>query len=482
MENKANQYIETNRALAVRSSHQPILHFTPSLGWMNDPNGLIFFKGEYHLFYQYHPYQTKWHQMYWGHAVSHDLITWQELPIALAPSEVYEDSTEGGCFSGTAIVHEGTLYLFYTAVAKNAAGQLVQKQCVAMSEDGRLFSKYENNPILQNDSLGKENPHFRDPKVWQKDHTFYMLVGVSQDNVGKLVLYRSENLLEWTLMGVAFEEPNAWMLECPDFYELDGKDVLTFSPVGIKGEYSSYLIGRLDYEKGRFQVESRGILDYGVDFYAPQTFLTPEGERYVIGWQNGWEWMYEWNGFGELTENSWCGAMSIPRKVIRKGDRLHALLPKEISQLKAAETVIYDTQTDGYQKSVSTIQKPTLIELSLEAGETPITLVFKDKRTGQTDTFTIEEHLLYHSEGNPLGRKDITLPLSSRSKTLKILLDLYAIEVFDEDEGTVLSVNSFFEGALARDFSFSCSEKGRLKQVVVTELNGKQLIKRSVKG
>jgi beta-fructofuranosidase len=283
-------------------------------------------------------------------------------------------------------------------------------------------------------------------------------------------------------MGVAFEEPNAWMLECPDFYELDGKDVLTFSPVGIKGEYSSYLIGRLDYEKGRFQVESRGILDYGVDFYAPQTFLTPEGERYVIGWQNGWEWMDEWNGFGELTENSWCGAMSIPRKVIRKGDRLHALLPKEIAQLKAAETVIYDTQTDGYQKSVSTIQNPTLIELSLEAGETPITLVFKDKRTGQTDTFTIEEHLRYHSEGNPMGRKDLTLPLSSRSKTLKILLDLYAIEVFDEDEGTVLSVNSFFKGTLARDFSFSCSEKGRLKQVVVTELNGKQLIKRSVKG
>ena len=155
MKNEANQYIEKYRALAAKSSKQPILHFTPSLGWMNDPNGLIFFKGEYHLFYQYHPYQTKWHQMYWGHAVSSDLITWQELPIALAPSEEYENSPDGGCFSGTALEHEGTLYLFYTAVAKNAAGQLIQKQCVAMSEDGRHYSKYENNPIIHIDHLGK---------------------------------------------------------------------------------------------------------------------------------------------------------------------------------------------------------------------------------------------------------------------------------------------------------------------------------------
>lgn len=119
-----------------------------------------------------------------------------------------------------------------------------------MSEDGRHYSKYENNPIIHIDHLGKENPHFRDPKVWQKGSTFYMLVGVSQDNVGKLLMYRSENLLGWTEMGVAFEEPNAWMLECPDFYELDGKEVLTFSPVGIKGEYSTYLIGHMDYERG----------------------------------------------------------------------------------------------------------------------------------------------------------------------------------------------------------------------------------------
>ena len=279
-------------------------------------------------------------------------------------------------------------------------------------------------------------------------------------------------------MGVAFEEPNAWMLECPDFYELDGKEVLTFSPVGIKGEYSTYLIGHMDYEKGQFQLESRGILDYGVDFYAPQTFLTPEGERYVIGWQNGWEWMDEWNGFGELTENSWCGAMSIPRKIKLKDNRLQSVLPNKVSTLKAAKTVIYDTQTDGYQKPVSTIQEPTIIELSLGSGIAPIKLMFKDKRSESEDTFIIDEQLHYYSTGNPLGRKTLTMPLSNRSKTLKILLDLYAIEVFDEEEGTVLSVNSFFKGTLNRDFSFSCSGQKRLKQVVMTELSAKQLIKR----
>lgn len=476
--NEANQYIENYRALAVKSSHQPLLHFTPSLGWMNDPNGLIFFKGVYHLFYQYHPYQTKWNQMYWGHAVSKDLITWRELPIALAPSEEYENSSDGGCFSGTAIEHEGILYLFYTAVAKNAAGQLIQKQCVAMSEDGIHFSKYENNPIIQTDHLKKENSHFRDPKVWKKDQTFYMLVGVSENQIGKLIMYRSENLFDWDIIGVAFEEPDAWMLECPDFYELDGRDILTFSPVGIKGQYSTYLVGNMDYESGQFNIDYRGILDYGVDFYAPQTFLSPEGERYVIGWQNGWEWMDEWNGFGELTENSWCGAMSIPRKMKLKNNQLHSVLPNKISALKSIQNVIYDTQTDGYLKHISTIQSPTIIELSLEYGKVPITLVFKDKRNNSVDTFIIDEQLHYHSTGNALGRKNMMMPLSNKSKTVKILIDLYSIEVFDEEEGNVLSVNSFFKGTLEREFSFICSEDGRLKHIGIMELNSKQLIKR----
>lgn len=474
--NAANNYIEKYKNLAVKTSLQPALHFTPPLGWMNDPNGLIFFNGHYHLFYQYHPYETKWRQMYWGHAVSDDLITWRDLPIALAPSESYEDSPEGGCFSGTALEHEGMLYLFYTAVARNAAGDLVQKQCAAMSEDGLHFSKYENNPIIQTDHLGNENSHFRDPKVWKHDNTFYMLVGVSQDQVGKLALYKSENLFDWTFVNIVFEEPGGWMLECPDFYELDGQEVLTFSPVGIKGEYSTYLIGKMDYQEGVFHVESRGILDYGVDFYAPQTFLSTNGERYVIGWQNGWEWMDEWNGFGALTENNWCGAMSMPRRVSIRNKQLYSTIPDQVTALEGAQIIINDTQTNGYLKKVTEIQTPSIIELSLKSGESPITLMFKDQRTGMEDRFIIEDQLRYHSNENPLGRKTLTMPLAKKENRVKIILDLYSMEVFAEGEGTVLSVNSFFKGACEREFSFSCCEDDRIEKLVVTKLNAKRLI------
>lgn len=481
-ENDANQYIKKNRGLAARTSQHPALHFTPPVGWMNDPNGLIFFNNEYHLFYQHHPYKTKWHQMYWGHAVSEDLIKWKDLPIALAPSEEYENSSEGGCFSGTAIEHMGKLYLFYTAVARNIAGDLIQRQCLAMSENGVCFSKYENNPIIQNDNLGNQNSHFRDPKVWKYDKNFYMLVGVSQNQVGKLLLYCSENLFDWTFVNVAFEEHESWMLECPDFYELDGKEVLTFSPVGIKGEYSTYIIGKMDYQKGQFNIESRGILDYGIDFYAPQTFVNPEGERYVMGWQNGWEWMDEWNGFGELAENSWCGAMSIPRKIKIKNNRLHSMLPEQISALKSSQVIVSGTQTNGYLKKISNIQTPTIIELSINSVVSPITLVFKDERNGLEDTFIIQDQVRYHSKGNPLGRKDLSMPLSDKSRKIKILIDLYSIEFFDEEEGTVLSVNSFFKGAIDREFLFSCCENNVVEQLLITQLNAEKLINGQVKG
>lgn len=473
---EANQYIKKNKVLAVKTSQQPSLHFTPPLGWMNDPNGLIFFKNEYHLFYQYHPYETKWNQMYWGHATSDDLIKWRDLPIALAPCEEYENDSEGGCFSGTALVHEDKLFLFYTAVTKNKGGDLIQKQCVAMSEDGLHFTKYENNPIIQVDNLGNENGHFRDPKVWKHENLFYMLVGVSQENVGKLLLYRSENLFNWKFINVIFEEKEGWMLECPDFYELDGKDILTFSPVGVAGKYSAYLIGKMDYLKGRFIIESTGILDYGVDFYAPQSFLNHEGERYVIGWQNGWEWMEEWNGFGDLIENSWCGAMSIPRKVKIKDNQLYSELPERLGALMSTQIEVSNLQTNGYLKKITDIQKPTIIELSLKSGNTPIKLVFKNKRNGIEDTFTIGKQLNYQSQGNPLGRKSLNMPFSNESKRLKILLDLYSIEVFNEDKGTVLSVNSFFKGAFERELYYSCSEESRVEKLVITELNLKKLI------
>ena len=113
-------------------------HFMPQTGWLNDPNGLIYYKGKYHFFYQYNPYYGFWDYMHWGHAMSEDLLHWEYLPLALAPSEVYDDYMRGGCFSGSAIEHEGKLWLMYTGVANHGNGN-VQTQCIAYSEDASIL-------------------------------------------------------------------------------------------------------------------------------------------------------------------------------------------------------------------------------------------------------------------------------------------------------------------------------------------------------
>ena len=126
---------------------RPRMHFSPERGWINDPNGLIHFKGMYHLFFQFNPYSTRWGMMHWGHAVSHARIDWQVLPLALTPSEEYELDEKGGCFSGSAIEKDGRLYLFYTgSVIRD--GRTIQTQNMAFSDDGIHFEKHPGNPII----------------------------------------------------------------------------------------------------------------------------------------------------------------------------------------------------------------------------------------------------------------------------------------------------------------------------------------------
>ena len=164
---------------------------------MNDPDGLVFFRGRYHIFYQHYPHAPRWGQMHWGHAVSTDLIHWEELPIALYPDMPYED--DGGCFSGSAVVKDDRLYLFYTSVSH----ELGQTQSVAYSDDGVNFRKYEDNPVISRNPLGAVD--FRDPKVTLINGVYHMVVGSGDAETGKVLLFLSEDLLHWDYSGVLFE-------------------------------------------------------------------------------------------------------------------------------------------------------------------------------------------------------------------------------------------------------------------------------------
>jgi len=299
---------------------------------MNDPNGLIYYNETYHLFYQHNPYSPEWGNIHWGHMRSRDLIHWEHLPIALAPSEAYD---RDGCFSGCAVEHDGKLYLFYTSniftSPKGLPDDLLQQQCLAVSEDGGLtFRKHEGNPIISSppDGIGSNN-HFRDPKVWRHDDQWYMVLGTKQQGRGKVLLYRSENLLDWTYVSVLVESDGSMghMFECPDLFTIDGCDILMVSPEGMKDHpVSGYFAGKLDYATGRYEHGGFQLLDHGHHFYAPQSFQCPDGRRILIAWMPM---------KGSELGKSWSGSMTIPRELTLGSDRRLRIKPvDEITRLR----------------------------------------------------------------------------------------------------------------------------------------------------
>ena len=209
---KAQLEIERMKDRIAQGKMRQKYHFMPQTGWLNDPNGLIFFKGKYHFFYQFHPYNGFWAYMHWGHAVSEDMLHWEYLPVALAPSEEYDDHLDGGCFSGSAIEHDGKLFLMFTGTANNGRG-FEQTQCIAYSEDGIHFEKYEGNPVLTAPE-GIPTWFFRDPKVWKHEDMFYMVCGGNRNENAQALLYRSPDMFHWEPFSVLAESRGEWGYMC----------------------------------------------------------------------------------------------------------------------------------------------------------------------------------------------------------------------------------------------------------------------------
>ncbi|HUC92428.1 MAG TPA: glycoside hydrolase family 32 protein [Paenibacillus sp.] len=308
-------------------------HFMSPSAWINDPNGLIRFKDEYHMFYQLHPFSADNGPKHWGHAKSADLIHWEHLPVALAPSEAFEGN---GCFSGTAVVDNGVLTLVYTGNLV-AEGVKRQVQCLAFSEDGVTFRKYETNPVIREfPPDGSED--FRDPKVWKHENSWYMAVGSGKDGIAKALLYKSPDLLEWRYVGVMAESPgphHGVIWNCPDFFSIGDRDVLLVSPAVWPGNMrevrkSLYYIGKMDYDTGKFVVEADGDVDAGWDFYAPQTMVDERGRVILIGWMDMWFNLMPSKAYG------WAGAMTIPREAVLLPDGKLGFRPfKELQALRS---------------------------------------------------------------------------------------------------------------------------------------------------
>lgn len=357
-------------ARMARDPHRPRYHFLPPYNWMNDPNGVIQINGEYHLFYQYNPFGPLHASMHWGHAVSRNLVHWEHLPVALAPTDPYD---EAGCWSGCAVDDNGTPVMIYTAV--RGAQNEEQRVCVAFGDPRlRTLTKHPGNPVLPDLPAGVDlyrSPDgvvpYRDPCVWREPDGWYMVVGAGIADVGATaLLYRSPDLIAWEYLhplcvrDIALREPY-WtgpMWECPDFFPLGDRHVLTYSAWDNRALFPAYAVGT--YRDHRFTPAIEGVADYG-RWYAQQSFADERGRRIV------WGWLREARAVAAQVAAGWSGAMALPRvyTLLPDGD-LGAAPAPEFEMLRGAHRRFADlTVAPGAANHLGDLRNDCL-ELAVE--------------------------------------------------------------------------------------------------------------------
>ncbi len=423
--------------------YRPEYHFTPPSGWMNDPNGMIFFEGEYHLFYQHFPDQTVWGPMHWGHAVSEDLINWENLPIALEPDSL------GYIFSGSAVYDAANssglgskenpplvaIFTYHDEKKSQSGAEDYQSQALAFSLDkGRTWNKYEGNPVLPNQGI----KDFRDPKVsWMQyaDGSQGWLMSLAV--LDRIQFYSSPDLIHWTLQSEFGSEQGAHggVWECPDLFPLTAPDgsrkwvlLVSINPGGPqKGSATQYFIG--DFKNGSFIPDDQMIrwMDYGPDNYAGVTWnnLPEEQNRTVlIGWMSNW--LYA----NEVPTKSWRSAMTIPRK-LELFDVDGTLLLKS-TPVKEMELL----RKDSYSISDKTSLLPSqAVEIQAEV-EDDFSILLSNELGEKLAIFkigglvTVDRSLSGKNEFHPDFAASHSAPMSWEASEIQIFLDASSVEVF----------------------------------------------------
>ncbi|MDX1908934.1 MAG: glycoside hydrolase family 32 protein [Bacteroidia bacterium] len=369
--------------------HRPAFHFTPDSMWMNDPNGMVFYEGEYHLFYQYYPDSTVWGPMHWGHAVSNDLVRWEHLPIAIYPDSL------GLIFSGSAVVDwnntsgfgvNGQPPLVAIFTQHNMAGEKAgdidfQVQSIAYSLDkGRTWTMYDQNPVIPNPGIRD----FRDPKVsWHEPSRQWVMILAAKDRIR---FYTAPDLKTWTLASEFGEKTGAHggVWECPDLFQLPvaGTDMHKWvilssinpgAPNGGSG--TQYFVGNFDGKTfvpdPEFADTVAHWLDYGRDNYAGVTWSdvpAADGRRLFIGWMSNWSYATV------VPTTRWRSAMTLPRSLslcqTEKGLRLSSMPVHELEKRRSEAHSIAGMTVSG-EKGIP-VSGPLLeLDLEWETGDTP---------------------------------------------------------------------------------------------------------------
>lgn len=318
---RATAAVEAATPRAQADPAHPQFHVTSPAQWMNDPNGPIYYHGFYHLFYQYHPFADTDGTKYWGHVRSRDLVTWEHLPIALAPSN---DEGEMAIWSGCCTINGlGQPMIFYTSIGlgKSAFDQAAQWAAIG-DNDLIHWQKSPANPVLSdavND--GTKIYDWRDPFIFHDGQKTFLVTGghLARERHAAVSIYEAENaaLTQWKFRGPLFQlpDPDTATAECPNFFQVGNQWVLFVSPYGKV----QYFVGDFDPVTCRFTARTRGLLDYGSSFYAPNTMLVPDGRRLVWGWVKDFPGGHGWNG-----------CLSLPRQLSlsRDGELRQAPAPQ----------------------------------------------------------------------------------------------------------------------------------------------------------
>ncbi|WDZ64221.1 glycoside hydrolase family 32 protein [Paenibacillus polymyxa] len=441
----------------MENRHKNYFHIEPDKGLLNDPNGLIQFKGKYYFFHQWNRFDTSHDYKEWGLFLSKDLVNWTNIQSAILPDR-YDD--KDGVYSGSAIENDGKMYLFYTGNTKlNGIRKSYQK--IAVSNDGRTFIKQEST-IETPEGFSE---HHRDPKVWKKDNKWWMIVGAqTKENVGAITLFQSDDLLTWIYEGIFYTDTILdQMCECPDYFTLtDGIEILMVCPQkrtsGRQSDrpissYAGYLVGKMDYKTNKFNQSTEiKMLDEGFDFYAPQSFLDDKGRRIIVGWMSRMDENQERNC--PTVKDGYLHCLSMPRELKWIDNHLYQTPLKEYENLRKKEQEYkneYGTISNNSKAFELIIDFDEAIKdfsVSLNSNTNPIIYRCGKLEIGRINWVT--EKL----ETKILQVKDLT--------KLHIFCDSSTLEIFINDGQYVFSMRYFCDEQNRNIEYKSLNEKGMI--------------------
>ena len=452
----ADSYIVHSLA-AIRGIYRNTYHAMPPVGWMNDPNGFCYAFGKYQLFFQFYPYGAAWNSMHWGHYTTQDFVKWHLMPTALAPNGKFD---KDGCFSGSAIVKDGKLYLMYTSVSGET-----QTQSLAVSSDGVRFEKL--GEVIPGSLLPPycARSDFRDPKVFLRNGQYYALLGsLSVRKEGQILLFRSPDLMKWEYVNTIRRDSltTRGIYECPDIFEYGGKSVILCSPQGYETDdwrfenlhSSIYMVGKLDLESGRFEKEYEDEIDGGFDLYAPQTTRTPDGRVIMIAW------MQMWSRTMPTAQHGWAGNMILPRELILQNGRLIQQPVREIEAYRKNHVHYEDVAISQCTRLDNVSGTRTELDFTLDLGtaeRTGIRLfesdshsveIFYDRASDRVifDRTRMGMEIAFDVKEKNASVRSVWVDRKDNKLSMRIFLDVSSCEVFLNGGERTMTGNVYSEG------------------------------------